>query len=242
MKHDYLIVANGPFLVKEILQEAALNKKIVALDGAANKLRKMDIKPDIILGDFDSIEDPSYWGIHATFDEMLEFAIPYLGKDEILIVPKKDQSQPDISKAIAYCDKQAAKSITLICALGGRLDLHENALKVLRHHYRRDRNITLHTEQHSVLFCKNEKLTITGVVGEHCSILAFPDAIVNTTGLKYDLLHYDLKKGKADSICNTLAQTEAEIAVSGEALVILPPVLNAQRDFMQKSKKAKKNA
>lgn len=239
MNKDYLIIANGPFLVKEIIQEAAIGKKIVALDGAANKLKRLNIKPDVILGDFDSIHDIDYWGIHADFNNMHDCTIPYLGKAGIIVVPRKDQARPDLIKAIHYCDKQGAKSITLVCALGGRLDLHETTLRSLRNEYRKSRHIILHTEQHSIQFICNEKVTIQGEIGDHCAILAYPNGNLTTTGLLYNVKNYDLAHGKADSICNTLLEPKVDIQVDGEALVIMPPQLQSQRKFMQLNEREK---
>lgn len=239
MNTDYLIIANGPFLIKEIIQEAAIGKTMVALDGAVNKLKRIGIIPDIILGDFDSIQDLEYWGIHADFNTMLDCTIPYLGKQGTIVVPKKDQSRPDLIKAIHYCDKQGAKSITLICALGGRLDLHETTLRSLRHEYRKNRKILLHTEQHSIQFAFNEKVIIDGEIGDHCAILAYPHGILTSSGLLYSVKNLDLAQGKADSICNTLLETSAEIAIEGEALIIMPPQLESQRSFMKLSDREK---
>src|SRR5262245_59554980 len=113
MNKNYLIIANGVFLVKEIIKEAIVDKTILALDGAADKLKKLGIKPDIILGDFDSIENAYDWGIHATFKDMLDSNIPYLGANGITIVPSKNQALTDLIKAIHYCDKHGARSITI---------------------------------------------------------------------------------------------------------------------------------
>ena len=50
---NYLIVANGPFLCKEIILEAiSIGKTIVALDGAGNRLALLGIKPHVIFRTF----------------------------------------------------------------------------------------------------------------------------------------------------------------------------------------------
>ncbi len=41
-----LIVANGPFIARDIIFEFASDKIVVALDGAAAKLAKLGIKPE----------------------------------------------------------------------------------------------------------------------------------------------------------------------------------------------------
>ena len=58
----YTLYTNcGYFIPKRFL--ANKQQKLVALDGACEILQANNITPDIILGDFDSIKDPEYWGI-----------------------------------------------------------------------------------------------------------------------------------------------------------------------------------
>lgn len=234
---DYIIVANGNFLVREIILEAIKNKVIIALDGAASKLNRLGIKPNIILGDFDSIteSDRSYFGIRETFADLEEGAKPYLGNHDVTIVPAKDQQHTDLVKAIRYCNKIAAKSINIICATGGMLDQHESAIRALRTEYNKNCLIWLHTEQQTVRFAKNETVVILGEVGDKCGILAFPSGSFTSTGLKYEVKNYPLEFGQSESICNSLTASSASIVVKGEALLIMPPRLSSQRNFMQKS-------
>ena len=229
---DFIIVANGDFLVKEIIQEAITNKVIIALDGAAKKCRCLHIKPHIILGDFDSLSsaDKRIWGIH----EKLQ-AHPYPGLENTLIVPADNQDRTDLVKAIQYCDSQHAKRITIICASGGQLDHHEGAMRALRTEYRKDRPILLHTEQQTLCVAKNEAMTIQGNIGDRCGVIAFPHGAFSSQGLEYDVTDKVLEFGFSDSTCNALKQPRALITVSGEALIVMPPQLQSQRDFMNRS-------
>jgi thiamine pyrophosphokinase len=227
----FVIVANGNFLVKEILVEAMQGKTIIALDGAAGKLRRLGLKPHIILGDFDSISEATaaYWGITKTFASLEESAKPYAGNQGVLIVPAKNQDYTDLDKAIDYCDQQQAESITLLCAAGGRLDHHEGVKLSLRSHYRKDRPILLYTEQQTLRYAKDESLILTGKAGDKCGVIASHTGKVSSRGLEYEC------KGHSESICNALLGSSAELHIQGEALVIAPPQLAAQRQFMQKT-------
>src|SRR5262245_50115663 len=98
---QFLIIANGSFLVKEIITDAAYHKTIVALDGAASKLKRLGIQTGVIIGDFDSLSmlDKVDWGIQPiTGDEDK----PYQGAHGALIVPVYDQNLTDLVKAIRY--------------------------------------------------------------------------------------------------------------------------------------------
>lgn len=239
MKKHFVIVANGHFLVREIITEAIQDKIIIALDAAAaNKLMRMDITPTIILGDFDiDKEKAAYWGIHTTLTHLQDDDLPYQGNHGVTLVPKKNQHLTDLTKAIHYCDEEGAESITLLCALGGRMDHHEAALRSLRAEYKPNRQMHLHTEQQTIRFVKNEQVLITGEAGDKCGVFAFPEGSFSSQGLLYDVQDYKLHFGFSESIGNSLQTTRAMVTITGEALLIMPPQLIAQRQFMQKSEK-----
>lgn len=232
---NYLVVANGNFLVKEIIQEISRDKIIIALDEAADKLARMGILPQILLGDFDAENAAhfTYWGIRPSESET------YTGNHYVTIVPKKNQHLTDLMKAIQYCDEQQAASIHVICAAGGRLDHHEAAMRSLRTNYKKQRELLLHTEQQTLRFIKDESLIIQGQIKDNCAVLAFPHAVFSSHGLWYDVENYELNFGYSESFSNSLRFPNAHIQVKGEALVMLPPHFKSQREFMQKSEREK---
>lgn len=234
---DYIIIANGSFLVREIILEAIQNKIIIALDGAADKLARIGIKPDVILGDFDSATESrkNFWGIREHFDSIDETSCEYIANFGVKIVPAKNQDLTDLMKAINYCDKHHATSITIICATGGRLDHDEGTRRTLRTHYNKQRPITLHTEQQTIRFVHDEKIVMSGLPGDKCGIIAYPHGSFSSSGLLYDAQNYPLEFGHSESICNSLTTNEAVITVNGEALAIMPPQLQSQRSYMMKS-------
>ena len=219
----YLIIANGSFLADELILRAAINRRIVALDGACEKLLKVGIKPDIILGDFDSISEAQkhYWGIKKGFDELQDEEAPYLGYEGCLIVPAKNQRLTDLKKAIRYCDNDA-RSIDIVCAFGVRTDHTLGNLRALRTEHKPDRALKIHTDTETIQFVKDSEISIEGKIGEYCGVLAFPAASFTSKGLKYNGDHSSLIFGFQDSTCNQLADETALIHIEGEALIIGP--------------------
>lgn len=225
---NYLIVANGDFLDKEIIHEAIQGRIIVALDGAADRLAALGFMPDIILGDFDSIQ-PEAWGIRETYKGLNHDDQPYTGLHGVTIVPAKNQELTDLIKAIHYCDQLDAQEITIICATGGRFDHHEAAVRALRSEYKKQRVIYLHTSRQTLRCIKDETVAMKGETGDKCGIMAFPHGAVSSQGLVYDVRQRELAFGFTDSIGNELRDKEAIISVDGEVLLIMPPMLAAQR-------------
>lgn len=228
---NFIIIANGDFLTESTIYEAIQGQVIVALDGAVNKLAKMGIKPHVILGDFDSIneENKERWGIKHLFAEMSEGDSSYAGKHNVLIVPAKSQTYTDLTKAIHYCDAQQAKSISIICALGGRLDHHEGAVHSLRSTYKKERPILLHSELQSLRFAKDETIILEGTENDKCGIVGFPKGSFSSSGLQYDVKDYALELGFSDSICNSLREKKAILQICGEVLIFMPPQLKSHK-------------
>ena len=217
---DYLIIANGPFLDKNIIQESLKNKIIVALDGAVNQLQKYKIKPQIILGDFDSINTASkqYWGIvdYSTQDV-------YLGQHNVLIVKALDQNKTDLIKAINYCDANGAQSISIICATGGREDHTEGTKLALRSEYHQKRPIIVHTAYQSLRYARDETIQIHGAHNDYCGFIGINGGHGTSNGLKYECIKH------SESICNQLIHLTATLTITGDALIILPPQLKSQK-------------
>jgi len=211
---NFIIIANGDFLIREIIIEAIAGKTIVALDGAANKLVQLGIKPDVILGDFDSITELS-------------------DNSGITIVPARDQNETDLVKGIHYCDTEGASQIDIICAMGGRMDHHEYALRALHKVYRKDRPMFLHTEQQTLCCAIDETITVRGEVGDKCGIMALPKGSFTAEGLVWN--NCPLFFATRESVSNELLQTTATITATGSLLIIMPPFLPSQRNFMNKS-------
>jgi thiamine pyrophosphokinase len=228
----FAIIANGPFLHRDIILEAMQNKAVIVLDGALNKLKWCpEEKIHCVLGDFDSVDSDTqaHWGITHTYAEITETSPSYVGKNNILIVPAKNQDLTDLEKAIAYCDRRGASSITLLCASGGRSD-HDVAVKeAMRKAYRTDRVITLQTEQQSVRYARDEVVHFNGQINDHCGFKAMPSGHALSEGLLYPC------DGHAESYCNQLTAETATLSVTGEALLFLPPELPSQRAFMLKN-------
>jgi thiamine pyrophosphokinase len=215
LKH-FLIIANGPFLPKAQLEAFMQGKTVIALDGAADRLQHLNLKPDVILGDFDSLQSPAEHGIQAHQHEA------FVNDRGILIVPAYDQTQTDLQKAIDFCDAQSAQSIDIVCATDGRFDHAISNIRVLKKKYRKHRPLILHVEQQSLIYLKDESYEILGKIGDMLGLFGFPHAIANSQGLKYELVQYVLDFAEQDSSSNQLMQEKALIEIKGEALLVGP--------------------
>ncbi|MES2204339.1 MAG: thiamine diphosphokinase [Pseudomonadota bacterium] len=201
----YLIVANGPFLTKALIVKAAQGACIIALDGAANKLARLGIMPDIILGDFDS------------FQEETCFAAV-----EKIILP--DQNFTDFQKALKFA-KQNATSIHVVCALGGRLDHDQANIRSLKSEYSLNCPIYLHNDFQTMTYACNETVHIRGQHHDYCGLFGMPEAvmIVKNQGLEYGGdTPFSLTLTQSSSSNRLLGDEGAILEIQGNALIVHP--------------------
>ncbi|SCA63849.1 hypothetical protein SCG7086_BG_00060 [Chlamydiales bacterium SCGC AG-110-P3] len=215
---NYLIIGDGPTVGDEYLRNLATGRTVVALDGAADKLRCIDLIPNIILGDFDAIEDRTYWGIPSRSENSSEE--PFMGNHGVQIVVASDQDLTDMEKGILFSDSLQASSIVITDAIGGRMDHTLGNIRFLKKYHRTERPIEIITDTHRLRYIRDEQFTIMGSAGSPCGIFGFPSAVATTQGLKYDIKDYDLEFAETDSIANSFVQSSATISAVGEALVI----------------------
>ena len=219
---SWVIVANGSEIDATELKKSLQDRRVIALDGAADRFKELQMHPDVILGDFDSIQDPAYWGIVKTFSAIDESSLSYMGQSSVVIVPAKDQDRTDLEKAILHCDQSKADSILIVQAMGGRMDHSLGNLGLLRKYHRLYRPIVIETSQEQIFYLHDQRAIVHGGAGGVCAIMGYPHAEMTTQGLAYNGNSYSLELGFQESVCNQLIAEEAHILIEGEALVILP--------------------
>ena len=100
------IIANGAVPNCDFLNQNLIGTDmIIAADGGADICRKLQIKPQYIVGDLDSITE-----------ETIEF----FKQTEIIHIP--DQNSTDLEKSITFARNFSPGSIRIFCASGNRID------------------------------------------------------------------------------------------------------------------------
>lgn len=204
---DWLIIANGLTLSPKQLKALPKNNKIIALDGAALPCIRDGIIPDVVLGDFDSLDRSLIDGLAKKHD--IEFA--YL----------PDQNSTDLEKSFYYILNYKPKSVSICQATGLRLDHTIHNVRLLRRIYSKISDVTIYTEMEKVRFIKDKTIIISAEHEEPMAVLAFPEATVTSKGLKFDMDNTLLKFSERESTSNHLANNSARIKIKGEALLII---------------------
>lgn len=205
--NPWLLIANGTAFPSQQLQKLAHNKMVMALDGAYQKIKKLGIKIDIVLGDFDSITPA---GIREVNQD-----------NSIKKILRFDQNKTDLEKGILYLDQNVhPQSIDIVAATGKKLHHTFYNLLLLKKLNQASRPLTIISSTEKIFYVENSVYQISGAIGDSISIFGFPEAIITTSGLKYDVQNFKLNFEQSASASNQLSQTEAMIKVTGPALII----------------------
>lgn len=207
----FLIVANGPFLPSSLIKAAAEGACIVALDGAANQLLRLNILPDMILGDFDSFcEEP---------------ALSSVKKIKLF-----DQNFTDFQKALTFI-KQEARLVHVVCATGGRMDHEQANIRTLIREYSSHCPIYLHNAYQVVEFVRDKTVHIQGKPHDFCGFFGMPQArmIVKNQGLAWGSdVPYEMTLTQFSSSNRLRGDTGAVVEIIGDALIVHPPMFDTQ--------------
>jgi len=198
-----LIIANGRFpplqLVRKLIKRADL---IVCADGGANHARKLRIKPDVILGDMDSITPST-----KTFFK----SIPQLLID--------DQNSTDLEKAIEFCIQRKATSIDVIGWSGDRIDhttgslgcFKKYGIKVALRFVDSVGELSLIQKWSQLKMKKGERLSLIPL--ERCTG-------VTTKNLKYGSRNETLELGAREGISNEATASSVTIHLKKGTLLL----------------------
>ena len=104
VKHKVLLVLNGTLNKKFLAGIAQKYSFILAADGGANKCLKAGVKPNVVVGDLDSITPKN----------------KTLLKGRLKQVARQDNS--DLEKALDYLKTLKPKQVDIALSYGGRLD------------------------------------------------------------------------------------------------------------------------
>jgi len=191
--YDALVVAHGDLPPKACLKALSkASRRLIALDGAADRLIAIGLWPHIILGDLDSISAS---------------ALKSTPRHGVKIVQIKEQQTSDLEKGLQFCKEQNWKHIAVTGFLGHRLDHSLNAFGVLSRF--RDLEITLITSQ-SIARVLHGRVTFKCAMqpGQQISLMPLPVARgVTLIGVKWPLRNQTLRQTGFVSLSNEATQT-----------------------------------
>lgn len=166
-RYSTVIVGNGETPQGEIpmlfLQHARF---IVCCDGALEKLLKIGIKPDVVIGDCDSVSK----------ERQQQF------KD--IIIKDQNEEYNDLQKALKYCQRQQLGPVAILGASGLRDD-HQLANLSILNMYAEHMDLIM-VSNYGIFSFIDKDTTFASVSGQEVSVFSIDgQAVFTFEGLQY---------------------------------------------------------
>ena len=202
-----IIFANGELPDKEKARALLHDDDfIIAADGGTRHALVLDLVPNVIVGDLDSL--PENFKTSA-FD------------GEIVLYPK-DKNETDLELAIQHALTLNPEQIIILAALGGRLDQTLGNISLILHPSREAFILRLDDGIEEVFFCR-EQVQVNGMSGDTVSLIPWQGEVTGivTTGLKWPLQNETLYPQKTRGISNEMTGNTATIQIKSGLLLIV---------------------
>lgn len=206
------IILNGVIDDYEKTKTFIENEKynyIICADGGANHLFKMNIIPDYIIGDLDSVNAQ----VISYYKEK---------KVDFKKFPSK-KNETDTELCILLAQKLKSTHIDFLGALGGRIDHSLANINLL--YYVREKNIypRIISNKEELYIAISESIKIDGDKGNIISVIPIKEDAIGVTlkNLEYPLDNYDMKFSVPLGISNVMLGKTCEINVKHGSLLVI---------------------
>jgi thiamine pyrophosphokinase len=173
---------------------------IIAADGGASHCLALGIRPDIIIGDFDSLDDSTLDSLKSTGSTVIQHPA--------------EKNFTDLELAVFQAQSMGINRVIILAALGARWDQTlANLLLPAATHFQEIDFRLVDGQQQVTLIRPHETIDIQGKPGDIVSLIPIGgDANgVTTSGLQYPLKVETLFFGTTRGISNLLSEETASV-------------------------------
>lgn len=180
----------------------------IAADGGSLHALDMQVRPHVVIGDFDSLPEAEM--THLTMMGTIFWRFP----------PEKDET--DLELALRYAVEAGYRRILVLGALGGRLDQTLGNLALLTSERFAGVEIRLDDGVESVCLVRSA-VEIRGASGDTLSLIPWgaPVTGVVTSGLKYPLAGETLYPDQTRGVSNEMLSDTARVTVETGLLLCI---------------------
>lgn len=212
-----ILFANGsmekPPDLSSFVQNSAL---VIAVDGGIQKCISLDIQPNVLIGDFDSIGHDEVAAFQAAGVEIIQYPT------------RKDET--DLELAFNYIHNSEVSDVMIFGGLGARWDMTIANILLIANPLYMEMNIHfLDGPQDLFLLRAGENITIKGRPGDTLSLVPLVGDVtgVSTKGLEYVLENETLKFGTTRGVSNVFTIERVQIhSKQGLLLCIINRIRN----------------
>lgn len=204
-----LIVSGGKVEEEDITHIYKTNEfnYIIASDGGLKILDKLNILPNYIIGDFDSIDK-------VTLDKYINIEIRKLN-------PEKDYT--DTHMALKLAIELESKDITILGAIGTRMDHTIANIHILREALEKDIQCKIVNSKNEIRLINKKTIISKNSKYKYISLIPITTTVegVTLTGFKYSLLNDSLKIGQSVGISNEQMDNKGIIDLKSGILILI---------------------
>ncbi|MEI7811763.1 MAG: thiamine diphosphokinase [Ignavibacteria bacterium] len=201
-----IIIANGRTPGKGIVNYFFRQgfTRVICADGGANSARRINVLPDLIIGDLDSISK-----------ENLEYF-----SDKSEIIRMKGQDDTDVEKCLKFLIKRKCKACALLGVIGDRLD-HSFGNLAIAKRYSDFIDICVAAEK-SFLTIHKGKTEFATVPGEMVSLYGFDSKTkITSEGLKYKIWNEAIQFTLKESTSNQATSDIVKLNIKGGKIFVI---------------------
>jgi thiamine pyrophosphokinase len=211
-----IILANGKPPKKNVI--TFLQKRnystLICADGGANKAMKLNLVPDFIIGDLDSINDTT-----------LKFF-----KNKSKVIKLKRQNDTDVEKCLKFAIQKGFDEAILLGITGNRLDHTFCNLGIVIKFFNKIK-LKLIAEE-SILIPYSGKVELKTFPGEIISLYGFDKKTkITSKGLKYPLKNTVLPFGERESTSNAAISQNVFLEVNGGIIFVVRNFISAKSNI-----------
>lgn len=211
MYQQIMIISGGCSVDPEFFSSQISKAKsflIIACDGGLRHLQHSSIKPDVIIGDMDSVDPAQLANYNVEGIRIIQYPA--------------DKDFTDTEMALDYALNLKPKKILIWCALGGRIDhALANILLLLKG---QEKGVdTFLIDEYCEIFLMNRETCFINDAGKTVSLLALTSEVTGITlsGFLYPLENGNLKMGESRGISNIIKGTHAGIRIKNGKLLVI---------------------
>lgn len=200
-----IIIAGGKF-PKTIEGEFFKDSYIICADSGYDFALEKKLKPDLVLGDFDSISKAG------------KDLLRRLNDSEVEVFPvKKDKSDTELAIDIAI--KKRFNEIYILAGLGTRMDHSLTNILSLKAYYNRNIKMTIVDDNNSIFYTE-DKVSLKKT-DRYVSFVPIVKSIISLSGFEYNLNREELSVGRSRQISNKIIADEAYLRVHKGGVFVL---------------------
>ena len=205
-----LIISNGEIKNDKLLRDVARDSDyIICADGGADYIADTSIKPDLLIGDFDSIDKDTFRKMERDKVTIKKFPI------------KKDYTDTEL--AINILIEKGAEEIIFMGATGSRLDHSLANIHLLYKLYKMNIKGTI-VDENNKIFIGYGDIVIEKEENTYVSIIPMWErgSIVTLKGFQYETDRKKFEFSSSYGISNRIVKDIGEIKIgSGECIIVI---------------------